>query len=203
MLLRHPPSQHLGSGPSNQERNPNERYSQTPTIEHFGLGFCSRGVLRGHIAIPIHNRNGEIVAYAGRWPGGPPADTPKYKLPKGFGKNLEVFNLQRALQEPEDLPLVIVEGFFDCFALWQAGIAKCVALMGCSLSDEQKLLLEESMPNGGTIQLLLDNGEAGRHGTEEIATRLLEFALVRSISLPEGVRQPDELSEDGIAEVFA
>jgi len=172
------------------------------TIEHFGLGYCSRGILRGHIAIPIHNRDAKLVAYAGRWPGEPPHGTPKYKLPKGFRKSLEVFNLHRAFQEPEDVPLVVVEGFFDCFALWQAGITKCVALMGCSISPEQEKLIAAAMPNGGTIELLFDNDEAGHHGTEEIAARLLQFALVRSIELPEGVRQPDELSEDEIAEVF-
>jgi DNA primase len=173
------------------------------TVEHFGLGYCSRGLLRGHIAIPIHNGNGDLIAYAGRWPGEPPDGQPKYKLPKGFRKSLEIFNLHRALQEPADLPLVVVEGFFDCFSLWQAGITKCVALMGCSISPEQESLLASAMPNGGTIELLFDNDEAGRHGTEEVARRLLEFALVRSVSLPDGVRQPDELSEDEVAEVFA
>lgn len=179
-----------------------ERGLDSETIKHFGLGYCSRGYLRGHIAIPIHNQAGDIVAYAGRWPGTSSEGKPKYKLPKGFRKNLEIFNLHRALREPDDLPLVIVEGFFDCFTLWQAGIVKCVALMGCSISDQQKKLLSESMPNGGSIELLLDNDEAGRHGTEEVAQRLLDFALVRSIDLPEGIRQPDELPEDAVAEVF-
>jgi len=179
-----------------------ERGLDQETIQHFGLGYCTRGVLRGHVAIPIHNPNGELVAYAGRWPGNPPDGKPKYKLPKGFRKSLEIFNLHRALQEPDDLPLVIVEGFFDCFALWQAGIAKCVALMGCSMSPEQEQLLAETLPDGGTIELFLDNDEAGHQGTEEVARRLLRFALVRSIDLPDGVRQPDELSEDEIAEVF-
>ena len=179
-----------------------ERNLDPETVAHFGLGYCPRGILRGHIAIPIHNLKGELVGYAGRWPGEPPEEQPKYKLPKGFRKSVEVFNLHRALQEPDDLPLVIVEGFFDCFALWQAGITKCVALMGCSLSETQQELLADSMPEGGSIELLLDNDEAGRAATEEVAARLLDFALVRSISLPDDVRQPDELSPDEIAEVF-
>lgn len=179
-----------------------ERRLDRETIEQFGLGYCSRGVHRGRIAIPIHNANGELVAYAGRWPGEPPEGQPKYKLPKGFQKNLELFNLHRALQEPEDFPLVIVEGFFDCFALWQCGIAKCVALMGSSLSGEQEELLANALPDGGVIELLLDNDEAGQTATEEIAKRLLDFALVRSITLPEGIRQPDELTPDEIAQIF-
>jgi DNA primase len=86
------------------------------------------------IAIPIHNAKGEVVAYAGRWPGNPPDGTPKYRLPTGFRKGLELFNLDRAIQEPADKPLVIVEGFFDAVKLHQHGCRKVVALMGSSLS---------------------------------------------------------------------
>ena len=59
------------------------------TIIDFGLGYFTgeRGMMVGHIVIPIHNVKGELVAYAGRWPGEPPdADTPKYKIPAGFQK---------------------------------------------------------------------------------------------------------------------
>lgn len=182
---------------------PIERGLEPATIEHFGIGHCSRGMLRGHIAIPIHNGKGELVAYAGRWPGNPPEGTPKYKLPKGFRKALEIYNLHRALQEDPELPLVIVEGFFDCFALWQAGISKCVALMGCSMSDEQERLLADSLPQDTTIELLFDNDDAGSIGATSVAQRLARFTTVRIISLPKGIRQPDELSEDDMAEVFA
>lgn len=36
------------------------------TIEHFGLGYASRGIMKGTIAIPIHDEDNELVAYAGR-----------------------------------------------------------------------------------------------------------------------------------------
>ncbi len=179
-----------------------QRGLEPETIEHFGLGLCSRGMLRGYIAIPIHNREGELVAYAGRWPGDPPEGNARYKLPKGFRKSQEIFNLHRALEEEEDTPLVIVEGFFDCFTLWQAGITKCVALMGCTMSEDQLFLLTESLPVGSSIELLFDNDEAGIHGAEVIRAQLGEFA-VRVVTLPEGIRQPDELSSDQIPDAFA
>jgi DNA primase len=178
-----------------------QRGLEPETIDQFGLGLCSRGMLRGYIAIPIHNREGELVAYAGRWPGDPPEGSAKYKLPKGFRKSQEIFNLHRALEDDDDTPLVIVEGFFDCFALWQAGIAKCVALMGCSLSEDQLRLLSESLPVGSSIELLFDNDEAGIHGAETVQAQLSEFA-VRIVRLPEGIRQPDELPSDTIPDVF-
>ncbi|HMP07201.1 MAG TPA: CHC2 zinc finger domain-containing protein, partial [Lacipirellulaceae bacterium] len=119
-----------------------ERGLDAATVAEFGLGLCRSGkTVFGRLAIGIHNAAGELVGYAGRWPGDPPADTPKYRLPKGFRKSAELFNLHRALKEPADRPLVIVEGFFDVFRLWQLGHRRVVALMGSSLSVAQEALL--------------------------------------------------------------
>src|SRR5580692_1937105 len=63
------------------------------TIIDFGIGFCSKGMMADRIAIPIHNVKGEVVAYAGRFIGAPPEGAPKYKLPPGFRKSQELFNL--------------------------------------------------------------------------------------------------------------
>jgi DNA primase len=35
------------------------------TMEHFGLGFCSRGLLKGRLAIPLQDHCGQIIGYAG------------------------------------------------------------------------------------------------------------------------------------------
>jgi hypothetical protein len=99
-----------------------ERGLTADTIATFGLGFCNKGLLRGYAAIPIHNQAGDLIAYAGRWPGTPEEGKGKYKLPEGFKKSLELFNFHRAMSEPEETPLVIVEGFFDCMRLWQRGL---------------------------------------------------------------------------------
>src|ERR1039457_6619445 len=105
-----------------------ERGLALETIISFGVGFCGKGMMAGRVAIPIHNEQGNVVAYVGRWPGEPPGDTPKYKLPPGFRKSLELFNIDRAVKEPSDKPLVIVEGFFDCMKLYQHGCRRVVAL---------------------------------------------------------------------------
>ena len=97
--------------------------------------------MAGRIAIPIHNEQGELVAYAGRWPGEPPDGEGKYKLPAGFHKSLVVYNLHRAKDHAKEQGLIVVEGFFDCMRLHQAGIPNVVALMGSSLSEEQEALL--------------------------------------------------------------
>ena len=96
-----------------------ERSLTLETIVDFGVGYCAKGMMAERIAIPIRNESGEVLAYAGRWPGEPAEGTPKYKLPQGFRKSLELFNLDRAIKEPG--PLVIVEGFFGCMKLHQLG----------------------------------------------------------------------------------
>jgi DNA primase len=101
-----------------------ERELAPETIAQFGIGHCKKGTLAGRIAIPIHNTIGELVGYVGRWPGQPPHNRPKYKLPKGFKKSLEVFNLHRAKDAEPTTPLIIVEGFFDCMKVWQAGFQR-------------------------------------------------------------------------------
>ena len=54
-----------------------ERGISSDTIEEFGLGVCSKGFMSDRLVIPIENIDGELVAYLGRWPGEPPAKTPK------------------------------------------------------------------------------------------------------------------------------
>jgi len=44
-----------------------ERGVRADVIEQFGLGYCDRGIMRGRIAIPIHDEAGQLIAYAGRW----------------------------------------------------------------------------------------------------------------------------------------
>lgn len=69
-----------------------ERGLTTETLVDFGAGFCAEGIMAGRIAIPIHNPKGDVVAYAGRLIGEPTDDNPKYKLPPGFRKSLELIN---------------------------------------------------------------------------------------------------------------
>ncbi len=176
-----------------------ERGLSEETIIDFGLGFCTKGVMQGHIAIPIHNVKGEVVAYAGRWPGEPPEGIEKYKLPKGFAKSQEVFNLDRACQEPPEKPLVIVEGYFDCIKLWQLGVKKVVALMGSSLSRAQEELLRTHTTSESQIIVMFDENETGRIGREETATRLSRFAFVKTYVFDQEDMEPEHLTAEQAA----
>ena len=180
-----------------------ERGLTLETVITFGIGYCAKGMMADRIAIPIHDPQGEVVAYAGRFPGEAPGDVPKYKLPQGFRKSIELFNIDRALKEPADKPLVIVEGFFDCMMLHQNGCKKTVALMGSSLSGAQEEMIRKSVDRRTQIILMLDEDEAGRAGREDIAVRLAKFAFVKIHVFPEENQQPEHLSAEEVAQLIA
>src|SRR5204862_3732850 len=135
-----------------------------------------------------------VVAYAGRWPGEPGEDTPKYKLPQGFRKSLELFNIERAIKEPAEKPLVIVEGFFDCMKLHQHGCRKVVALMGSTMSPAQEELVRKHTDRRSQVIVMLDEDEAGCVGRDDIAGRLAKFVFVKVHTFEKDGTQPEDLS---------
>jgi DNA primase len=173
------------------------------TILTFGIGFCTKGMMKDRIAIPIANDKGEVVAYAGRLPGEPTEETPKYKLPPGFKKSLELFNIERAMKEPAEAPLVIVEGFFDSMVLHQNGCKKTVALMGTTLSTEQEDLILRHTVEKTPLILILDEDDAGRGTRTEIAGRLSLHRFVRIHRFEKEDAQPRDLSPEDIKKVLS
>ena len=166
-----------------------DRKLKEETVKHFGVGYCSRGIMRGLIAIPIHDEDGDLVAYAGRrLKPSDIRDLGKYKLPKGFKKDRVLYNYHRAKESADGL--ILVEGFFSVLKLHEAGLTNVVASMGCELSDHQAKLLGAAKE----ILILFDGDEAGRRGAAAAAEKLAPHTLVRVAQLPEGL-QPDDLSQ--------
>lgn len=178
-----------------------EQRGLTPeTIVDFGIGFCAKGMMADRIAIPIHNAKGEVVAYAGRFVGEPPEGTPKYKLPPGFRKSQELFNLDRASKESG--PLVIVEGFFDTMKLHQNGCKRVVALMGSTMSAAQEELIRQQTNSHSQVIVLLDENEAGKAGREDIACRLAKFCFVRVHQFDQPDMEPEHLAAEEVQRLF-
>ncbi len=161
-----------------------ERGIKRATAVEFGVGFyAGPGLMSGRIVIPIRNASGELVAYAGRALDG---TLPKYKLPVGFRKSLELFNLHRAASTASKT-VIVVEGYFGCLWVNQAGLRCVVALMGSSLAIEQKRILMERFDR---VVLMLDGDAAGREASRVIGSQLSSTLAV--VHLPDGA-QPDQL----------
>ncbi len=176
-----------------------ERGLTVPTIERFGVGYCTRGMMQGRIAIPIHNDAGDVVAFVGRAVAEKLAEEKgKYKLPPGFKKSAVLYNLHRAVQSRSGT-LIVVEGFFGAMHVHQAGFENVVALMGSTLSDQQEQLLLEHTDR---LVLLFDGDDAGRECERECYRRLRTRIFLRSVHLSDG-EQPDTLTVQRILELLA
>ena len=177
-----------------------ERGLRKETIKEFGLGYCQKGIMAGRIAIPIHNEHGQLVAYIGRWPGDPPEEEPRYKLPAGFHKSLVLYNFHRTIESAKKEELILVEGVFDCLKVWQAGFQNVSALMGANLSCPQEELIVKNLGPGGKVLLMFDEDNAGRSCRSNVLERLSAKLFVKALSLGKEGLQPDSLTEEEIKE---
>lgn len=171
--------------------------------ERYGLGLCTKGILKDFVAIPIYRcpKDRYPVSYLGRLPcddSERTVDQPRYKWPAGFPKQLIVYGLAEALETPANGPLIVVEGPFSVYHLAQAGFPATVAIFGSSLSDEQAEQIAES---GRNVMLLFDGDEAGRTGAAAAASKLITRTSVRLITLQDGY-QPDQLSPAEVAKIL-
>lgn len=168
------------------------------TAARFGVGFyAGSGFLRNRIVFPIHDSRGRLVAYAGRSIDG---SAPRYLFPPGFRKSQVLFNLHRAVERVAGPPppAIVVEGFFDCLKVHQAGYGNVVALMGTSVSAAQEKLLLDRFSE---LILMLDGDEAGQRASQQWAERLRPRISLCLARLPPG-RQPDQLSTDQIQRIL-
>lgn len=161
-------------------------------IKTFGLGVAKRGSMQGRLCFPIHNEDGELIAYSGRWVEDKlPKDTPRYKLPKGFEKARVLFNLHRVLADGVPETVVIVEGFWSALRLHAAGVP-VVSCFGASLSEAQADLLADAGVKN--CILIFDGDDGGRAGVDQALPILAKRLFVRTIVLEEGVK-PDTMNE--------
>jgi DNA primase len=169
---------------------------EATTTAAFGVGFYGRpGLMRGRIVIPIRNVHDQIVAYAGRALDG---RLPKYKLPVGFRKGWELFNGSRAVATGGQT-VILVEGYFDCMRVHQAGFPCVVALMGASLSETQQRIVLRHFKQ---VVLMLDGDPVGRAASQAIAARLSGRCSLCVIRVPDGA-QPDQLPDSAIRRLLA
>ena len=145
------------------------------------------------MVFPIHDERGELVAYAGRTMDG---REPRYLFPPGFPKSQVVFNLHRAVESAarQGGVAIVVEGFFDCLKVHQAGYGNVVALMGASISDRQSELLDTYFRE---LVVMLDGDDAGRRASRVVAAR---WPAAHMAWVPAGW-QPDQLSSEEIERI--
>ena len=175
-----------------------ERGIVPETVKHFGLGYCSRGLMNDRIAIPIHNEHSQLIGYCGRAICQEQIEVDgKYKLPAGFVKSAVVYNLHR--QKKPLQSLILVESFISVFKLYQAGFKNVVALMGSVLSESQENLILSLLEPTGTVSLMFDADIDGGKCTQNCLAKLSPKVFVRVIDISQYGRKPHELKPDDLS----
>jgi DNA primase len=189
-----------------------ERGFTKETIERFGLGYTAHGIMKGRIAIPLHNEQGALIGYAGRIvdDNAIDEDHPKYLFPASrnrgnerweFRKSTLLYNAHRLMKSAPLGELILVEGYTSVWWLHQAGITNVAATMGATLSTEQFKILELLLAEKARVWLFPDNDAAGKRFAEAASARLASRYDVRLIKLRKE-KQPTELSPSALQELL-
>lgn len=156
------------------------------TCKYFNIGFCKTGYLRNRIAIPIHDRSGNLIAYVGR---AIDDSVLKYLFPPKFKKSAYIFNLHRVLNRGKRT--FIVEGFFDVFRLHAFG-EQSICIMGSSISTDQ---IQQLKTINTSYILMLDGDTTGKKATEKVSRKLLSENLKHDIIHLQDDIDPDKLDK--------
>lgn len=108
------------------------------TAEAFGAGYAPKGIMRGRLAIPIHSRQGELVAYCGR---AVKNESPTLQYPNGFKPEDYIFNAHHAGAGE----LYLVRDPLDVLLAYQNGIENVVSFLTETISAQQLEMLSSLM----------------------------------------------------------
>ena len=166
-----------------------ERGLSPDRAKYWGIGYCSRGLMKSRIVVPIKNRDRQVVAYVGR---SLKDDDPrgKWSFPGGFHKSLELFNIHNIANDEETRAavekygIIVTEGVFDCIHLVENGFKNAVASLGAEASARQcELLIDPKLNPTRRVTIFYDADEAGRKGRRRLCAELIYRAWVRYVEL--------------------
>jgi DNA primase len=156
--------------------------------------------MKDRLVFPIHNADGELVAYCGRWVvGDPPEDEPKYKQPPQFRKELELFNWHRVKNRATDAPVVVVESFLSVVKLHER--YRVISPMGRSISEAQIELLKSG--DVWSVVLLFDGDDPGRAAVTAVGRALLAHGFAVTEPVVAEDFKPHRSNNDELAAILA
>jgi len=153
---------------------------------------------RARVMFPIRDAQGHVIAFGGRVLD---SRLPKYlNSPESpaYSKQRTLYGLHEARQAIASQDrVIIVEGYFDVIALWQAGFRETVASCGTSLTVEQLRLLSRYTKN---VFACFDGDAAGRKASLRALEIFLQAGLLgRGIFIPSGFDPDTLIRERGAA----
>ncbi len=117
------------------------------TCEAFSAGYAPKGIMRGRLAIPIHDWEGKLLAYCGQSVKG---ESPTLIFPNGFGPEDYIFNAHRIEADADQGgELFLVREPLEVLKAYQNGIDNAVSFLTETISAEQLQRLAALMDEKG------------------------------------------------------
>lgn len=155
------------------------------------------------LIIPIHDAQGRVVGLGGRRLPGEEGDEPKYVNSAAsplFQKGEHLFNWHRARTSIRTAgQVVLLEGYMDVLAAWQAGVTHSVGVLGTSLGEKQARMLCRLQDR---VVLAFDSDPAGEKATLRSIGTLQRFGGWVTIANLPAQKDPDELIRTEGKEAF-
>jgi DNA primase len=151
-------------------------------------------LFRGRMMVALSDSSGEVIGFTGRIIRDDPR-APKYlNTPQTllFDKSRHIFGLYQAKEAiRKSDAAVIVEGNLDVVSSHQAGVKNVVATAGTAMTLQHLKALSRL---AGRIRVAFDGDQAGVSATERAINLAQEIGVeLEVVSLPDGVKDPDEL----------
>lgn len=174
-------------------------------VEELGLIRQKQGsrdhyfdLFRDRLMFPIQSITGETLGFGGRVLS--PEQQPKYLNSVDSpvfskGKILYGLGLSAKHIRTEDF-IIIVEGYMDLIALYQAGIKNVGATLGTALTADHGKLIKRHTQN---VVVLFDGDTAGQNAAERSLPILLQAGLIpRGLTLPDNKDPDDYVKSEGV-----
>ncbi|MFC3344086.1 DNA primase [Paenibacillus abyssi] len=153
-----------------------------------GTGYVDR--FRDRVMFPLWNREGKVIAFAGRIMGdGQPKylNSPETVL---FNKSKNLYHFHQARPDIRKTgQLVLFEGYMDVIKAWSAGVKNGVATMGTALTEEHVEIIRR---NADEVVICYDGDNAGQAAILKTIPLLEKARVKQAVALlPKGM-DPDE-----------
>ncbi len=110
------------------------------TCTLFGAGYARKGIMRGRLAIPVHDRTGTLIAYCGQAVKG---ESPALIFPNGFVPQEHIFNAHTL--EPGEGEIVLARDPLEVMIAAQNGIGNSIAFLTETVQPQQLEMLASLM----------------------------------------------------------
>jgi len=157
-------------------------------------------MFRGRMTVPLMDPAGQVIGFTARIITDDP-NAPKYLNTSQtllYDKGRHVFGLSQAKEAIRTSDYaVIVEGNLDVVSSHQAGVKQVVATAGTAMTEFHLRALRRLT---GNVRLAFDGDKAGIAATERAIPIASEVGVeLTIITLPDGVKDPDELIQKDVA----